>query len=96
MNMRAHSCAAYDILAMPIDLVLVMRGTRGVVASRQWPEESVFVARFCTLRESQNLWPCTKRVRFSHGHRFCESRNVQKGVTQIIYLGPLPSGISLW
>ena len=34
--------------------------------TRQWPEVSDFVARFCTLRD------------------------VQKSVTLIIYLGPLP------
>ena len=33
----------------------------------------------------------TKRVRFSHGRVLFDSRNVQKCVTQIIYLGPLPS-----
>ena len=31
------------------------------------------------------------RARFSHGRRFFGSRNVQKCVTQIIYLGPLPT-----
>ena len=31
------------------------------------------------------------RTRFSHGRRFFDSRNVQKCVTQIIYLGPLPT-----
>ena len=40
-----------------------------------------FVARFCT-----------KRVQFSHGRVFSDSRNVQKSVTRIIYLGPLPTG----
>ena len=30
-------------------------------------------------------------MRFSHGHVFFDSRNVQKSVTQIIYLGPLPN-----
>ena len=30
------------------------------------------------------------RVRFSHGRVLFDSRNVQKSVTQIIYLGPLP------
>ena len=37
------------------------------------------------MRESQNP------TRFSHGRRFFDSRNVQKSVTQIIYLGPLPT-----
>ena len=32
------------------------------------------------------------RVQFSHVRVFSDSRNVQKSVTQIIYLGPLPSG----
>ena len=39
-----------------------------------------------------------KRVQFSHVRVFSDSRNVQKSVTQIIYLGPLPThhfGISL-
>ena len=47
---------------------------------RQWPEVSDFVARFCTLRESENT-------------RTCENctQNVQKSVTRIIYLGPLPT-----
>ena len=31
-----------------------------------------------------------KRVQFSHVRVFSDSRNVQKSVTQIIYLGPLP------
>ena len=46
--------------------------------SRQWPKVSDFVARFCTLRESENTLPCTRarkhtakshalRVRISHG-----------------------------
>ena len=50
------------------------------VRPRQWPEVSDFVARFCTLRESE-----------THGHARIarvSSRNVQKSVTQIIYLGP--------
>ena len=50
------------------------------VRIRQWPEVSDFVARFCTLRESKNLRLCENRVRAT-----C------KNVTQIIYLGPLPS-----
>ena len=32
------------------------------------------------------------RIAFSHGRRFFDSRNMQKCVAQIIYLGPLPSG----
>ena len=51
------------------------------VSSRQWPEVSVFVASFCTL----------ERVQFTHVHVFSDSLNVQKSVTQIIYLWPLPS-----
>ena len=67
------------------------------MAARQWPNVSDFVARFCTLCdcESKNLRPCENRTRFSHGtdgSRFFDSRNVQKSVTQIIYLGPLPRG----
>ena len=54
---------------------------------RQWPEVSDFVARFCTLRESNNT---RFRVRSSHGRALFDSRNVQKSVTQIIYLWPLP------
>ena len=38
------------------------------------------------MRESHAL-----RVLLSHGRVFCDSRKVQKSVTQIIYLGPLPS-----
>ena len=34
-------------------------------------------------------------MRFSHGRVLFDSRNVQKGVTQIIYLGPLPSAYQL-
>ena len=45
---------------------------------RQWPEVSDFVARFCTLQ-------------FSHIRVFSDSRNVQKSVTRIIYLGSLPT-----
>ena len=56
----------------------------GMMASRQWPEVSDIVARFCTLRESENTRTCENRTLFS--------RNVQKSVTQIIYLGPLPNG----
>ena len=73
---------------------------------RQWPEVSDFVARFCTLRESENTRTCenrtrfhariarethAKRVRFSHVRVFSDSRNVQKSVTQIVYLRPLPT-----
>ena len=32
-----------------------------------------------------------KKVRFSHGPVLFDSHNVQKSVTQIIYLWPLPS-----
>ena len=32
-----------------------------------WPEASDFVARFCTLRESNNTRPCENRVRFESG-----------------------------
>ena len=52
--------------------------------------KSDFVARFCTLRESENTRPCENRTRFF----FSDSLNVQKFVTQIIYLGPLPSDLS--
>ena len=64
------------------------------LCGRQWPEVSDFIASFCTLRESKSLRPCENRTRFtrfSHGRRFFDSRNVQKCVTQIIYLGPLPT-----
>ena len=44
--------------------------------ARQWPEVSDFVARFCTLRESENTRTCENFTRF---------------VTRITYLGPLPS-----
>ena len=72
---------------------------------------SDFVAHFCMLRVSKNLWPCENHVsknpwpcenctrishgrrftQFSHGSRFFDTSNGQKCVTQIIYLGPLPS-----
>ena len=55
---------------------------------RQWPEVSDFVSRFCTLQHAQ-------LVLFSHVRVFSDSRNVQKSVTQIIYLGPLPNEPSL-
>ena len=70
---------------------------------RQWPEVSDFVALFCTLRvnarvkkhtdmlESHAFEAHAFRVRFSHVRVFFDSRNVQKSVTRIIYLGPLPS-----
>ena len=47
--------------------------------NRQWPEVYDHIALFCTFH-----------VRFSHVRVFSDSRNVQKSVTQIIYLGPLP------
>ena len=37
-----------------------------VPPSRQWPEVSDFVARFCTLRESNNTRPCENRTRFKN------------------------------
>ena len=38
----------------------------------------------------------SRAFRFSHGRVLFDSHNVQKSVTQIIYLGPLPSnGIEL-
>ena len=52
------------------------------------------------LCASENLRPRDSRMavgtRFSHGRRFFDSRNVQKSVTQIIYLGPLPRGHYQW
>ena len=45
------------------------------------PRYQIFVARFCM-----------KQVQFSHVHVFSDLCNVQKGVTQIIYLWPLPIG----
>ena len=51
--------------------------------------------KLTAMREShailKNLWPCENRTQFSHGRRFLDSRNAQKSVTQIIYLGPLPT-----
>ena len=64
--------------------------------ARQWPEVLDIVARFCTLRESENTRTfenCTRfafHVQFSHVRVFSDSRIVQKSVTRIIYLGPLP------
>ena len=43
--------------------------------TRQWPKVSDFVSRAC--------------LQFLHVHVFSDSRNVQKCVTQIIYLGPV-------
>ena len=70
-----------------------------LLASRQWPEVSDSVARFCTLQESENTRTCEKNTRHTcishmcHDVRvFSDSRNLQKSVTQIIYLGPLPTG----
>ena len=47
---------------------------------------SDFVPRFCTSHAFR------VSVCFSHVRVFSDSRNVQKSVTQIIYLGPLPCG----
>ena len=58
--------------------------------TRQWPEVSDFVRRFCTLCESKNIQPCENSVLFSHGRRFFDLLNVQKSVTQIKHLRPLP------
>ena len=33
--------------------------------TRQWPEVSDFVARFCTLRESENTRTCENCTRFA-------------------------------
>ena len=70
------------VIIDPLLLIITMSiiGNNGSI--RQWPEVSDFVARFCTLRESENTRTCENRTLFS--------RNVQKSVTQIIYLGPLP------
>ena len=76
------------------------RGRRWALSgSRQWPEVSDFVAHFCTLRESENTRTfenCRARLasQKTHGHariaRVSDSRNLQKSVTRIIYLVPLP------
>ena len=71
-----------------------------MVLTRQWPEVSDFVERFCTLRKSENTRTCehctrnacnsrmsVKRVQFSHVRMFSDSRNVQKSVTRIITSG---------
>ena len=73
--------------------------------SRQWPVVSDFVARFsrCANKKTRTCENRTrfaphairaKRVRFSHVRMFFGSRNVQKSVTQIIYLGKLPTALS--
>ena len=49
---------------------------RAAGRSRQWPEVSDFVARFCTT-----MHVARKRVRLSHGRVFLGSRGVQKKVT---------------
>ena len=82
-------------------------GLQHSAGPRQWPEVSDFVACFCTLRESENTRTCENCtcfqkthgrelhafcVQFSHVRVFCDSRNVQKSVTRIIYLWPLPNG----
>ena len=63
--------------------------------ARQWPEVSDFVACFCTLCKSKNLLPFKNLMPFLHGSRFFDLLNVQKSVTQIIYVRPLPSASQL-
>ena len=70
--------------------------------SRQWPVVSDFVARFsrCANKKKHGhariarVSHRTRCVRFSHVRMFFGSRNVQKSVTQIIYLGKLPTALS--
>ena len=64
--------------------------------TRQWPKviwRYQIWSHVFDLCSSQKTY-CLARIactRFSHGHRFFDSHNVQKSVTQIIYLGPLPT-----
>ena len=73
-----------------------MVGTDKVLFGKpEAPEASHAFARCASQKRTAmrelHLLPCENRTRFSHGRRFFNSRNVQKCVTQIIYLGPLPS-----
>ena len=43
----------------------------------------------------QFLHVCVKRVQFLHVRVFSDWHNMQKSVTQIIYLWPLPNGLTL-
>ena len=81
----ALAASAWDLL------LCTCHWTLSTLQARHWPKVSDFVARFCTLCELKNLRPCENCTRFSHGSRFFDLRNVQKSVTQIIYLGPLPT-----
>ena len=69
---------------------------------RQWPEVSDFVAHFCTLHKSENTLPCKNSMLNTCetsailawqtiGSVFSDLHNLQKCVTQIIYLWPLPN-----
>ena len=65
-------------------LFLLAWGVLLVHTNCQWPSW-----RPLCLQSQELGWANENRVRFSHGHRFFDSRNVQKCVTRIIYLGPL-------
>ena len=57
---RARLCGAC-VHSQPLRRRMRAKPARG---ARRWPEASDFVARFCTLRWSENLRPCENRVRF--------------------------------
>ena len=67
-------------------------GSQEPISDRQWPEVSDFVARFCTLQESENTRTCMSVCFLTlHVCVLSDSCNVQKCAAQIIYLGPLPN-----
>ena len=57
------------------DLSRVKAGDVLKIRLRQWPEVSDFVARFCTLCESENTRPCENRTRNTRPCENC-TRNV--------------------
>ena len=81
-NKRNHSFATMLVCRYVFSTFSGLFFSQQVCTCRQWPEGSDFVTLFCTLREF--------RVQFSHVRVFYDSRNLQKSVTQIINLGPLP------
>ena len=64
--------------------------SRRTAPSRLAPQKAVARGiRFC--RTFLHVARVKKSTQFSHGRRFFDSSNVQKCVTQITYLGPLPT-----
>ena len=54
------------------------------------PRHQILSHVFARCASPKTLRLCENSTRLTHGRRFFDSRNVQKSVTQIIYLGPLP------